>query len=248
MAKPVLIGRHDFRTQKAALEHFQKLLYKYGDGDQVSDPADHGDLVALLERYDPALEAVGEPTKGDGQIRHFERRLNTGTGWSSAGFWVVRQDGTETDFSYIDAVKGKPKGISQDFYGACRDAVALDLIQAKRRAFSEYGDGQGRVECELTGEPITIEDAHLDHAWPNFSHLVSGFRAARGWSREIPPGVISEPADGQTKATFTSPEVVQAFRTYHHDQAVLRILSRQANLQTASRARKPKVMRPVKVT
>jgi hypothetical protein len=42
--------------------------------------------------------------------------------------------------------------------------------------------------------------------------------------------------------------VAQAFRTYHHDQAVLRILSRQANLQTASRARKPKVMRPVKVT
>ena len=247
MAKAVDIGKRSFRTQKAALQHYQAILYKYQDGDHVSDCTDHEDLVALLERYDPALESVGEPTKGDGQIRHFERRLNTGTGWSSAGFWVVRQDGSETDFSYIDAVRGKPKGISQDFYGACRDAVALDLIQAKRRAFSEYGDAQGRVECELTGERITFDEAHLDHAWPNFSHLVSGFRAARGWSREIPTGVISEPADGQTKATFMSPEVADAFRSYHHDQAVLRILSRQANLQTASRARRPKVMRPVTI-
>jgi hypothetical protein len=75
--------------------------------------------VALIERFDPVLDAVGEPTKGAGQIAHFERRLNTGTGWSTSGFWIVRQDSTETDFSYIDAVKGKPKGRSQDFYNAC---------------------------------------------------------------------------------------------------------------------------------
>ncbi|WP_281983903.1 DUF3223 domain-containing protein [Azonexus hydrophilus] len=112
--------------------------------------ADHADLVALIERFAPVLDAVGEPTKGAGQIAHFERRLNTGTGWSTSGFWVVRQNGTETDFSYIDAVKGKPKGRPQDFYNACRQAVALDLVLAKKQAFAQYGDDQGRVECELT--------------------------------------------------------------------------------------------------
>jgi hypothetical protein len=195
----------------------------------------------------PATAGHREPTKGDGQIAHFERRLNTGTGWSSSGFWVVRQDGTATDFSYIDAVKGKPKGRSQDFYGACRQAVALDLIQAKKQAFAQYGDDQGRVECELTGVMVNIDDAHLDHAWPNFSHLVSGFRAARGWSRDIPDGVMSAPADGQMTATFIDSAVADAFRTYHHDQAMLRILSRTANLQTASQARRPRVARPVRV-
>lgn len=30
---------------------------------------------------------------GAGQIAHFERRLNTGTGWSSSGFWVDRKNG-----------------------------------------------------------------------------------------------------------------------------------------------------------
>ena len=138
MAKSVEIGSGSFRTQKSALDHYKAVLHRYQDGQRVSKQDDHADLVALIERYDPVLDAVGEPTKGDGQIAHFERRLNTGTGWSSSGFWVVRQDGTDTDFSYIDAVKGQPKGRSQDFYGACRQAVALDLIQAKKQAFAQY--------------------------------------------------------------------------------------------------------------
>lgn len=91
MAKPIEIGSRSFGTQKSALEHYQALLHRYQDGQRISDPGDHADLVALIERYDPILDEVGEPTKGDGQIGHFERRLNTGTGWSTPGFWVVRQ-------------------------------------------------------------------------------------------------------------------------------------------------------------
>lgn len=247
MAKPIEIGSRSFPTQSSALDYYKALLHKYKDGARIESADDHADLVALLNRYDPVLDAVGEPSKGDGQIGHFERRLNTGTGWSSPGFWVVREDGTATDFSYIDAVKGKPKGRSQDFYNACRHAVALDLIKAKKQAFAQYGDDEGRVECELTGAMVTIDQAHLDHAWPQFSHLVSGFRAARGWSREIPEGVVSVPSDGQTNATFIDDATADAFRSYHHDQAVLRILSRTANLQTASKARKPKIARPVNI-
>lgn len=247
MAKPVIIGSRRFRTQSSALDHYKALLHRYQDGQRVSNPDDHADLVALIERYDQVIETVGEPTKGNGQIAHFERRLNSGAGWSTPGLWVVRQDGSETDFSYIDAVKGKPKGRSQDFYSACRNAVAPDLILAKKQAFVQYGDTHGRVECELTGRLIAIDEAHLDHAWPYFSHLVSGFRAARGWSRDIPDGIVSMPADAQTTATFLDSEVADAFRAFHHDQAILRILSREANLRTASSARKPKVARPVRL-
>lgn len=135
MAKPVEIGIRSFRTQKNALDHYKSLLNRYQDGQRISDPVDHADLVALIERYDPILDEVGEPAKGCGQIGHFERRLNTGTGWSNSGFWVVRQDGSATDFSYIWAVKGLPGDRSKDFYSACREAVALDLVLAKKRAF-----------------------------------------------------------------------------------------------------------------
>ncbi|MBX3440099.1 MAG: DUF3223 domain-containing protein, partial [Planctomycetaceae bacterium] len=94
MAKPVEIGPHSFRTQKSALDHYKALLHRYQDDDRISEPGDHADLVALIERYDPILDQVGEPAKGCGQIGHFERRLNTGTGWSNSGFWVVRLDGS----------------------------------------------------------------------------------------------------------------------------------------------------------
>ena len=126
MAKPVDIGSRSFWSQKSALDHYKALLHRYQEGQRISDPGDHADLVALIDRYDPILDQVGEPAKGCVQISHFERRLNTRTGWSNSGFWVVRQDGSETDFLYIWAVKGLPGGRLKDFYGACRDAFALD--------------------------------------------------------------------------------------------------------------------------
>jgi hypothetical protein len=247
MAKSVEIGSRSFRAQKDALQHYKAILHRYRDKQRISDQNDHADLVALIDRYDPILDAIGEPTKGNGQIAHFERRLNTGTGWSSPGFWVVRQDGTDTDFSYIHAVKGKPKELSENFYKACREAVALDLVLTKKQAFAQYGDDLGRVKCELTGVMVTIDEAHLDHAWPSFSILVSGFRAARNWSKDIPDGVVADPANAQTTTTFLDSEVAEAFRTYHHNLAILRILSKTANLQTASQARKPQIQQPVSV-
>jgi hypothetical protein len=79
--------------------------------------------------------------------------------------------------------------------------------------------------------------------------MVSGFRAARGWSNDMPTGIISEPADGQMKSVFIDQTVADAFRiVFTTAQAVMRILSKEANLQTASAARKPKVARPVKVS
>ncbi len=99
MAKPVVIGSLSFRTQKSALDHYKALLHRYQDGDRISDPGDHADLMAIIERYAPILDEVGEPAKGCGQIDHFERRMNTGTGWSNSGFWVVRHGllGTRTN-------------------------------------------------------------------------------------------------------------------------------------------------------
>lgn len=66
MAKPVVIGARAFSTQSSALEHFKSLLHRYRDGQRISNPDDHADLVALLDRFDPVLEAVGEPAKGAG--------------------------------------------------------------------------------------------------------------------------------------------------------------------------------------
>ncbi|WP_085995569.1 DUF3223 domain-containing protein [Rhizobium gallicum] len=76
---------------------------------------------------------------GTGVLR-FERRKTFSKGFPSLGFWVVRKDGTDTDFSYKNAVTGRPKTRSQEFYDACNNAVMDDLRQEKARQFDRLAD------------------------------------------------------------------------------------------------------------
>tara|TARA_R110002074_G_scaffold764_3_gene4451 strand:+ start:4298 stop:4669 length:372 start_codon:yes stop_codon:yes gene_type:complete len=104
-----------WRTQKEALDHFKLMLGRYENGEMVDNLEDHDDLVALLERYDQ-LE-LGGPQKAGVGIDCFERRLNRGEGYSSPGFWAIRVDATETDFSCPKAVKGMPTPILSQYVG-----------------------------------------------------------------------------------------------------------------------------------
>jgi hypothetical protein len=235
-----------WRTKAAALSHFKAMLARHTDGAVVEDRNDHEDLVALLERYDEAI--TDGPSKTGMGIDHFTRIRNNFNGYSTPSFWVHRTDGTATDFSYISGVNGQPKGLSREFYDACRAAVQDDLIAAKRRFFNEHGDEQGCVPCEITGTHIDFEDAHLDHAWPTFGQIVAAFRAARAWTREIPSGIVTLPADAQTQSVFQAIDVAEAFKAFHHDLAVLRIVQRKANLSMAAGQRRPVVQRPLRLS
>jgi hypothetical protein len=232
-----------WETQSAALTHFKAMLGRYADNEAVEDYADHDDLVALLERYDGVV--TDQPTKIGAGVESFFRRRNAGVGYSTPGFWVCRSDGSETDFSYIWAVKGQPKSQAEELYDACRVSVAADLVAAKKQHFKEHGDTEGRVPCEITGKLVTIERAHLDHAYPSFGHLVVTFRAARGWQHAVPEGILTKPADGQTFTTFVDPVMAQLFRDFHHRAATMRITESKANLAMAAGQRRPKVRHPV---
>lgn len=244
MAKPVQLSNGGaWPTQGAALAHFKAMLARYDDEQIVDQRVDHEDLVALLERYDAVI--LSGPSKIGPGVDLFLRRQNRGECYSTPGFWVRRVDGSETDFSYIAAVKGRPKSGTQEFYDACRAAVAADLKAAKRRHFKMYADKLGRVPCELTDSLITIDQAHIDHAYPTFGQLVLSFRAARGWQHEAPAGTLTLPADMQNTTTFADPAVANAFRDFHHASAILRIVSSARNLAMSAGQRKPKVRRPL---
>lgn len=221
------------------------MLGRHSDGQIVESRADHDELVALLERYDSAI--TESPSKTGTGIDHFFRRRNVGEGFSTPGFWVHRTDGTDTDFSYIDAVKGQPKTNAQEFYDACRGAVAANLLAAKKRHFETYGDEAGRVPCDLSDELITFTDAHLDHAYPTFGQLVVSFRAARGWQHGVPIGIITPAADAQTTTRFLDASAAEAFRQFHHGAATLRVVSRARNLSMSAGQRRPKIKRPVQI-
>lgn len=244
MAKTIILSNgREWKTQKAAEQHFREIRDRHPLRTPIDDAQDHADLMALLERFD-AAHAEEDSQIGCG-VDHFDVRMNYGSGGATKGFWVIRVDGTETDFSFIWAVKGTPKPEVQEFADACRAAVMADLHAAKREFFAKHGDADGCVPCEITGKLVSIDDAHVDHAFPTFGALVQSFKAARQWHRGIPPGVLTHPQDNQTTTAFVDPDVADAFRAFHHAAASLRVIAKGQNLSMAAGHRRPKIARPV---
>jgi hypothetical protein len=217
-----------FKTQGEALRHFQDLRDRYADEERITAPADHDDLVALLERFDALI--LDGPPKSAPDVDHFFRRLNrgvrNGVHFATPGFWVMRTDGTSTDFSFPDAVKGRPKGGAREIYDACRDAVAEDMRQAKDDHFALHADAEGRLACEFSDILLTRDEARLNYAAPHFIEIVTAFRAANGWEDSPPDGTVTASADQQTTARFADPAVAQAFAKFHHERANLRIVTK----------------------
>ncbi len=229
-------------TQAAAIEHFRQMLARYADNETVGVVADHNDLLALLQHYDAA--GHDGPSKiGVGVGAFMRKRNNFDGGFSTSGFWVRRIDGTETDFSYIQAIKGRP-GADREFYEACRVAVAEDILAAKQAFFATHQDSSGRVPCELSGQLIQFDEAHIDHVDPTFRQLVATFRAACGWLDAIPAGVLTAAADRQTQTRFGAAGAADAFREFHK-VALLRVVAANVNIAQAAQQRRPHVNRPV---
>ncbi|MCC5968215.1 MAG: DCL family protein [Natronohydrobacter sp.] len=225
MAKPVeLTNGQVFNSKKAAQQHFREMLARYSDEDQISDLQDHSDLSALLERFD--LLVSDGPSKIGAGIKRFERRMNKGDGWSSPGFWVIRVDDTPTDFSYVQAIAGRPKSDAEEFSVACHNAVSRDLLAMKQRQFDHFAGPDGLIACDITGNLVGYTEAQLSHAHPPFGVIVKEFRDVKGWGKIVPPGTLTASADAQISTHFADKAIAQEFLDFHHDRAVLRIIGK----------------------
>ncbi|MGH0276529.1 DUF3223 domain-containing protein [Sinorhizobium meliloti] len=225
MAKSVQLSNGRlWKSQKAAKKHFSEMLARYKDGENISNYQDHSDLSALLERFD--LIFADGPSKIGAGIKRFERRLNKGDGWSSPGFWVIRDDNTPTDFSFPNAVDGRPKSDAEEFSVACHNAVSRDLLGMKQRQFDHFAGPDGLIACDITGNLVAYSEAQLSHAHPPFGIIVKEFRKLKGWQDSIPPGTLTASADAQISTHFADDAVAREFLNFHHDRAVLRIIGK----------------------
>lgn len=230
----VILGGIEFRFKKHALEFFKDMLNRYRNNQQV-DEDDEVMLFELIERHPEALQKIGCG------VEHFYKAL---TDKGTSCFWIKRKDGSCTDFSYISCVNAKGKTILQEFSEACREAVRESLEQAKDKFFEAYGDAEGKVECEITGEKIAKYESHLDHKKPmTFQVIVQTFITANGI---IPsPEMMSIAQDSQFVTTFVDQNMVDAFRDYHRKIAKLRIIGAKKNLSLGGSERMTKIKRPV---
>lgn len=246
MAKSVKIGNRSFGSQKATYEHYKSILDRVDFDQPIYDPTDHNDLLALVHPYNLELERHGVPSKIPAPISHFEKRWNRGVGFSTPGFWLVCVDGFATDFSYKKAVRAQVDSPDLNFYKACREAIALDALKAKKEAFDRHSNSYGLVQCEVSKIWCSFKDSHLDHAGPFFFNvLVSMFRETMGWADQLPVNLLTDPGPGDFVVRFLDPQVKDGFRALHKRHAVLRLISKRENLARASLARRPVIQRPV---
>jgi hypothetical protein len=233
-----------FLSRGAAETHFLDMRSRYPLNTPIDDPADHDDLLSLLERYDEAIN--DGPSKIGAGILHFETRLNRTNGGMNVGFWAIRQNGSETDFSIIKAVAAKGSTEAQQFSDACRAAVSEDLNEAKRNHFQNWGDPAGTVECEATGRRIERSQARSDYVITPLRDIVNDFRTVKGWADKLPSGIITKPNDAQTITLFEDPVVAEAFRRFHHDVAQIRIVAKYVSADRLRLGRSTPPKRPLR--
>lgn len=215
----IIINGKEFQTKKSAKEHFRSMLARCPDGAAIVGE-DEADLFSLLTRHPEVQDKVGVGIDG-----FYADQGHMGT----RCFYLRRHDGSKTDFSFHSCVDGRAPTPQQEFLEAARMAVQSQIRQAKLRHYETHKGPDGTVPCDLSGQPLRLDEAHVDHAEPmTFEVIVQGFLAAH--QIENPAAYVTDGADMQHVATFKERAMAEAFKDYHRRLARLRWVAKEKNL------------------
>jgi hypothetical protein len=134
-------------------------------------------------------------------------------------FVVHRVDGSSTDFSFYSCITAPDStALARK---AMRRAIADQVTEFKRASAA-----RGPLVCAVTGQALSWDNAHVDHAPSVFAALADDWAARVGG---YPAIRLTPAADGQMGRTLT-PGDAEAWADFHRANAQLRIVSRLANL------------------
>lgn len=213
MAKSYVVGSELFRTQKELRNYIQGILHK----SPLNTPLDARlttFLLALLE-YHP----TGKEKQGAG-VQAIVVRTNP-VYRHQRNFWLIRVDGTETDFSYTKCLQ--PPTARGLFHSACRAAIKPQMESFRREFFSQ----ESAPKCPVTSSPLTFGKAHVDHKAPlTFEALVDDFVSQNNINVDTVELIAQDGLIGRELPE----ELRLSFSEYHQKRAVLWMVSPEANL------------------
>jgi hypothetical protein len=222
MSRPMTIAGRAFTTKKAVIGECQRILYAHPAGTAIAGD-DLPFLVDLIGRHPHAVAKIGAG------IDRIEVRVNPVFS-HQRGFWIVRVDGTVTDFSFLKCLA--PEDHRRDVLHALRLAVVDQILAFKARAFAA-GDV---LRCPVTGDRVTESTCHVDHAPPTFEELAALFAASEGGWQAI---ALAGDRDRMIGARLADDTQAGRWRAYHQERARLRIVTRLANLSVLRRTQPP---------
>jgi len=208
MVIPVVLSTRTFSSQTACQRYFSQML-----SDAVLDQEFWNvDLMALLQNHPSAASKIGVG------VRRFVARRNIGR---VPGFYLIRNDGSEEDFSIKVCIKG-PRSHKEQVNLALRLAIEPQKRRFREKTF--------RGVCEVTGKSILRKELQIDHI-KRFEILVDEWFSEEGVGflnvgvREVASGEGVEMAIEDQKISWQS---------YHRANATLRCVSKEFNLSRKS--------------
>lgn len=242
------IGEREFKFKKDALNYYKEILNSYDFGEMLKD--DHyNDIIDLLN-YDisfsdnhPEVEGREneEETANDGyvieNIRIGKVQFNTKC------FELLYRNG-ETDFiSYRLRISKRKEDKFNDFRIAARNVVQSDLRSVKQEYFDNFSK-KGFVPCQETGIQSNWSDLVVDHRQPNtFSIIVDRFIEMNKINLEE----IEYITDFNNLYIFKDNDLLETFRKYHKEKAVLRVVRKECNSSRAYQGRLKEQKRDLRI-
>tara|TARA_R110000851_G_scaffold264708_1_gene417318 strand:+ start:38 stop:712 length:675 start_codon:yes stop_codon:yes gene_type:complete len=218
-----IINNIGFKTQKSVQEYAKKILYK----NSLDTSLEHDDLMFMLD-YFKTFHCEWSQKLGEG-IKDIKRTKEVMFGKHRA-FWIYREDGTDTDISYVIS-RIKKRIILREFKEACRELIRPQINEFRKNAFF----GKNEIECPLSGEMVTRINCHIDHSSPTFEEIIQMY--LKEYPVKKMDKVISTPKDNQLTPVLIEKDISDKFYLFHKKVANLRVLSAHANLSLAKRHR-----------
>lgn len=212
MKKTAITIHGETFASKAALQRRVRAILAAGPG--ALPDGSHEFVIDLLRRHPSAEEKFGPGVRA--------LRIVLAKPYNTRCFEIERLDGTRTDVSYLECLR--PSTPHEWFRACCRTAVVPQIQLARRAAFAEATT----VVCPVSGDAITAEDSHVDHAPPwTFHVIIDAFIAA--FSIDVACVGYTD-GDGVVESRFASTDMSLSFGRFHAERAQLRVISRRANL------------------
>lgn len=203
-----------FPTKEAVKARVQGILNGGAIGQPLGQSEERIMLDLLAHHYDAKSKI------GCGVARIEIRRSPE---YGSKTFYIVRKDGSTTDFSYTKCLESHPA--EHKFIDACRHAVKPHIDWYRAQFFRTAV----KPTCPLTGQPLTLENAHVDHCPPfTFERIVSSFAMLIGVDQDNP--ALVRHGDNLTIPLLANDLLRDRFVQYHNNVAQLRVVSDQANI------------------
>jgi hypothetical protein len=216
------IGNKSFNNKASLILFIKGILNKY-DLNACVNNDDLSFLKFLLTLHPDYLVKVGCGVKA------IKIKLDGHWGKTRC-FHILRIDGTETDFSYLNCINNSAsKEPLKMFKEAARTAIAEQVVTYLINYIKRTIDSNGKVICEKTRTKILRQEAVVDHTPPiTFDKIVMDFLEVK--KLDLQQIEYHGFGDNEYNKRFKDEKLAKEFSEYHKRIAKLRVISKHQNL------------------